>query len=138
MFGCCSCKNIEVRWQVDDLHFTPRACQCEYCKAKAAAYISVRNSNFEVMIHRSAQHRIIRQGTNQAAFHECTACGDLVFVTARIDDFDYGVLNAMCMKDALGFETAIPTNFSWQSALQKKERWRESWCCPVKITYGLT
>ena len=134
MRGSCSCKNIEVVWHTVDLSVVPRACQCEYCLAKGAAYVSKSGTAVEVRVHNERLHRIITHGSRSARFHECGSCADVVFVTANIDGELYGALNAHCMKNKLGFPVSMPLDFSGQSAAQKWQRWRENWCHPVTIT----
>jgi hypothetical protein len=134
MRGNCKCNNIEVVWHTVDYSIVPRACQCEYCLAKGAAYVCKSGTAVEVRVHKERLHRIIMHGSRNARFHECTNCGDVVFVTADIDGEVYGVLNALCMKNVLGFAAAVKMDFAGQTAEQKRDRWRQHWCHPVTIT----
>ena len=131
--GSCRCNNIEVLWHTVDYSIVPRACQCEYCLAKGAAYVCKSGTAVEVCIHKEQLHRISTHGSKTARFHECGHCGDVVFVTADIDGDFYGVLNALCMKNTLGFPAPVKTDFRGHSAEQKRERWRQNWCYPVAI-----
>jgi hypothetical protein len=133
MRGSCSCNNIEVVWHTVDLSVVPRACQCEYCLAKGAAYVSKSGTAVEVLIHKERLHSTVAHGSGTARFHECGNCGDLVFVTAQIDSEIYGALNALCMKNRLGFPAPVSTNFTSQTFEKKRERWRQNWCHPVTI-----
>jgi hypothetical protein len=136
MRGSCSCNNIQVVWHTVDYSGVPRACQCEYCLAKGAAYVSKSGTSVDVLVHKESQHRITVHGSGNARFHECSGCGDLVFVTATIDGTSYGVLNAMCMKNKLGFPAAVMADVSGQTAAQKRDRWRQNWCYPLSISPG--
>lgn len=133
MYGSCSCKNIEIHWQTIDYSLVPRACQCDYCRSRQAAWVSKSGSKFEIRIHREALHRAATHGSGCAAFHECCHCGEVVFVTAEIDGALYGVLNANCLQNPQGFAPAVRTEFASQSAQQKIDRWRQNWCHPVRI-----
>jgi|GEM_PF-5774064 len=73
-------------------------------------------------------------GSRSARFHECGSCGQVVFVTADIGGEVYGALNALCMKNKLGFPPALSTNYFSATAGQKRDRWRQNWCHPVTIT----
>jgi len=126
--GNCRCRNIEVRWQITDYSLVPRACPCVYCKQKSAAYVSKSGSRFAVIIHNNALHRTAQNGSNQAHFHECANCGDLVFVTAEIEGDTFGALNAHCLHNKYGFPTPVPTDNTSQSAREKLARWRQHWC----------
>jgi hypothetical protein len=135
MHGSCSCNNIEIAWQVIDHSLVPRACQCDYCLQKSAAYVCKSGTTFEVTIRSSTLHRALQHGSNSAVFHECANCGQFVFVTAEIQGELYGALNANLLNNKLGFSAAVNVNFSEQSAAQKQQRWRQNWCHPVLIKY---
>ena len=134
MHGSCRCRNFEVIWQIVDFSLVPRACQCTYCVSKSAAYVSKSGTKFEVTIHNETLHRVVQHGSNSAFFHECAHCNELVFVTAEIEDELYGVLNAYCLQNKLGFATPVETVFDTQTAAQKRQRWRLNWCHPVVVT----
>jgi hypothetical protein len=89
--------NIEICWQITDYSLVPRGCPCDYCAQKSAAYVSKSGSRFAVIIHNSALHRTVQNGSHQAHFRECAHCGDVVFVTAQIEGETYGALNAHCL-----------------------------------------
>ena len=133
MYGCCDCKNIEIHWQISDLSLIPRACQCSYCAAKGAAYVSKSRSKFEATIHNDNCYGRVHHGSGSATFHECTNCDTVVFVTAEIEGELYGALNAHCLTNPLGFPTPILTHFSKESGATKQQRWRQNWCQPVLI-----
>jgi hypothetical protein len=135
MRGSCSCNNIEVVWHTVDYSVVPRACQCDYCRAKGAVYASKSGTAMEVLIHKVDLHRIITHGSGVARFHECGNCTELVFVTADIDGEMYGALNAACLKNKLGFSGAVVADYSGDSAAERRERWRQHWCHPVRITF---
>jgi hypothetical protein len=134
MRGRCSCNNIEVLWHTVDYSVVPRACQCDYCLAKNAAYVSKSGTTVEVFIHKRDQHRITTQGSGVARFHECGNCGELVLVTADIDGEIYGALNATCLSNKLGFSPPVLVDYTGDTAVRKRERWRQHWCHPVRIT----
>jgi hypothetical protein len=62
------------------------------------------------------------------------SCGDVVIVTADIDGTVYGALNALCMKNKMGFPASVRTDFSGQTAGQKQDRWCQNWCHPITMT----
>lgn len=134
MRGSCDCNNIEIIWHVIDYSLVPRACQCDYCVTKSAAYVSKSATKFEAIIRNNNLHKTVQQGSNSAVFHECANCDQVIFVTIEIDGELYGALNANHLNNKLGFSTPVKTNFSSQTAQQKQERWRQNWCHPVSIT----
>lgn len=132
--GSCDCNNIKVTWHVFDYSLVPRACQCDYCFSKSAAYVTKEGTKLEVLIHNEKFHKKVQQGSNSAVFHECSNCNQIVFVTTEIEDELYGALNANHLNNRFGFSASVNTNFSSQTAKQKRERWRQNWCHPVLIT----
>jgi hypothetical protein len=135
MHGSCRCNNLEVTWRTTDYSIVPRACQCDYCRHKDAAYVSKCGTPVELRIHNAGQYTIVTHGSKSAAFHECGACGDIVLVTARIDGETYGALNARCLNNRLGFAAAVAIDYDGQTAEQKQLRWRQNWCSPIRITH---
>ena len=138
MRGSCSCNNIQVTWKTRDYSLVPRACQCDFCLPRKAAWVSKSGTAVEVIVRKENLHRIARHGSNNARFHECSHCGEVVLAAAEIDGELYGVLNAKRMNNPQGFSDSVRTDFSGQSAEEKRRRWRLNWCCPVSITgpYG--
>jgi len=133
LHGGCRCNNIRVTWRTTDYSVVPRACQCDYCQSKGAAYVSKSGTAVEVRIHDAGRHRWVAQGSQSARFHECGACGDVVLVTAHIDGETYGALNARCLRNRLGFADAVAVDHAGQTAEEKQRRWRENWCSPIRF-----
>jgi len=138
MHGSCRCGNFAVCWHTVDFSVVPRACQCDYCGSKGAAYVSKTRTAIELRIRNASLHRIIRHGSQHARFHECAGCGEIVLVTAELDGEMYGALNANCLRNKLGFANATAIDYAGQTAVQKQQRWRQNWCSPVRISYGST
>ncbi len=133
MRGSCRCKNFRVVWQTVDYSVVPRRCLCPYCRARDAAYVTKSGTRVQVSIQNKDLHNIVRHGSENAGFHECGHCGDLVLVTVEIQGDVYGALNANCLRNKHGFAPAVDTDFSNQSAAEKLQRWRQNWCHPVQI-----
>lgn len=132
--GGCDCNNIEVTWYADDDNIVPRACQCDYCLSKSAAYATKSGTKLEIVIRNENQHKEVRHGSASAVFHECVTCDQIVFVTSIIEGELYGALNANHLDNKSRFSASVKYNFSSQTGKQKRERWRQNWCHPVLIT----
>lgn len=131
--GSCRCNNLAVSWQNVDYSLVPRACDCRYCSDKGAAWVSKSGSAFSLQVQRADAYRKMHQGSEQATFHECRHCGDVVAVSALIDGDCYGALNLYCLRDAHRFPTALPVQLTGLAAAEKRERWRQNWCYPVNL-----
>jgi hypothetical protein len=131
--GQCQCGNIKTKWNCIDYSMSPRACQCDYCSNKQAAYVSKPGSLFELSIIDKQHHHKVKQGSETATFHECSYCNSLIAVTVEIDQILYGILNAKFLNNKIEFADAIETNFDGQSIEEKRQRWQRNWC-RAKIT----
>lgn len=134
MRGACHCNNLCVSWQTVDQSLVPRACQCDYCFDKGAAWVSKSGTRFILHANRAGLHRGVSQGNAAAVFHECANCGDVVCVTALIDGERYGALNAALLHNPAGFENPVPIDVEGLSVPDKLARWRENWCHPVEVS----
>ena len=131
--GGCKCNNIEIIWHTIDRSLVPRECQCDYCVDKGMSYVSKSGTRVEVQIREQNLHHINQQGTMSAKFHECMNCGELVFVTAEIEEELYCSLNAGCIDNLFEFGAAIKMQLCNQTAAEKRKIWLENWCNPVLI-----
>jgi len=132
--GGCDCSNIQITWHTVDCNLVPRACQCNYCSATLAAYVTKSGTKIVASIRNEELHKEVQHGSNSAIFHECTNCDQVVFVTSKIEGELYGALNANHLNNKFGFSASVKANFSSQTVEQKRERWRQNWCHPVLIT----
>lgn len=126
--GSCQCKNIKIVWYCFDYSMFPRACQCEYCVSKNAAYVSKSGTHFDVSIKDVSLHKVVTQGSLSASFHECSICGDIVFVSVEIEGQTYGALNANILVNKFGFNKPQKVSFDGQTSSEKQQRWKNNWC----------
>lgn len=133
LHGGCRCNNLRVTWRTTDYSVVPRACQCDYCRANSATWVSKSGTAIELRILDESLHSVVTQGSRSAEFHECGGCGELVLVTARIDGEVYGALNAKRVDNRFGFAPAVAIDYAGQTAEQKRQRWRDNWCSPVRV-----
>ncbi len=133
ILGSCRCNNISVAWKNVDFSLVPRECLCDYCSAKGAAYVSKSGTVVEVSIRKEKMHTVQKHGSQQAKFHECTYCGDVVFVAATVEGDQYCAVNVNCLESRERFPDATSVNFSSQSPAEKFERWKRNWCQLVLV-----
>ncbi|MEO0973852.1 MAG: aldehyde-activating protein, partial [Pseudomonadota bacterium] len=77
--------------------YTARACDCDYCCAREAAYLSAGDASIEV--RSDAGLRRDRQGSEQAQFLSCSACDSLMAVVCETDEGLIGAVNARWLRD---------------------------------------
>ena len=134
MLGNCNCKNLILDWQIKDFSLIPRACQCQYCLSKNAAWLAKPGSTFSLAIRRAKEYQAVSHGTHSAQFHECLFCGDVVAVTSEIDDIHYGLINVTALQHRARFPDSRATEFIDQSLTQRLAVREQNWSYPVTVT----
>lgn len=80
--------------------------------------------------------RIERQGSQQAEFLSCQACGTLLVVRWQDGDRAYGAVNALALEDYVAFGIGQAASPKRLDATQKAERWKALWFADVGIVDG--
>lgn len=135
MLGGCRCKNITFDWHIRDFSLVPRACQCNYCVSKNAAYVAKPGSKFSLTIMHAKIHHQHTQGSRSATFHECRLCHELVAVTCTIDGQNYGVINANVLAQRKRFPNAKAVQFTVKPKIlaDRLQQRKLNWSSPVTI-----
>ncbi len=136
LYANCECKNIQLRWHVAAEALVSRACQCRYCLNHNARYVSRPGSRIEVSVRNPDQHRLVRQGSGTADFHECRQCKQLVLVSSAIDGVVYGVINAACLQNQQSLIAGDEVSFAGESTEARLARRRQNWCGPVVLSHS--
>jgi hypothetical protein len=133
--GGCYCGNIriDVSFSKDLSTYGPRACDCDFCRKHAAAYVSDPRGALRLRIGNPHEVSRFRQGSNTAEMLLCRTCG--VFVGALYSESDrlYGTLNVRVLNCAASFGTEQSVSPKVLSADQKTQRWRDIWFRDVTI-----
>jgi len=136
--GGCHCGNIRAELQLprESPAYAPRACDCEFCRKHAAAYVSDPQGALSLRILDERIAGTYRQGSGQAEMLFCKQCGVLVGALHRADGLLYGVVNAKVFDGGARFGAEQPVSPQALSADQKARRWQEIWCSDVTIISG--
>ena len=132
--GGCHCGQLRIEFStgLDPASFTPRACDCSFCRKHGAAYISDPAGKLSVSFREGALRRY-RQGSNTAEFLICGQCGVLVAVTFEHDSRTYGAVNIACLNERSGFGSPVPTSPQALSPDEKVSRWLKLWVPDVLV-----
>ena len=132
--GGCHCGQLRVEFSsgLNPAGFTPRACDCSFCRKHGAAYVSDPAGRLSVTFRPGALHRY-RQGSNTAEFLICSQCGVLVAVTFEHDSRIYGAVNIGCLDARTEFGSPAPTSPQALSPGEKVSRWLKLWVPDVLI-----
>lgn len=132
--GGCHCGNLRIEFStgLDPADFTPRACDCSFCRKHGAAYISDPSGRLSVSYPQGALRKY-RQGSNTADFLICGQCGVLVAVTFENDSRLYGAVNIGCLNGRTGIGSPVPSSPQALSPDEKVSRWLKLWVPDVLL-----
>jgi hypothetical protein len=127
--GGCHCGNVRVSLELPrpTAEYSPRACDCDFCRKHAAAYISDAKGALSIAITDERELARYRQGSETAEFLVCRRCGVLVAVTHD----GHATVNARVVDAAFAAEQAVSPK--QLSAEDKVKRWQQVWFADVTI-----
>jgi hypothetical protein len=132
--GSCHCGRLRIEFSTgkDPADFTPRACDCSFCRKHGAAYVSDPAGRLSVSVHQSTLRKY-RQGSGNADFLFCSHCGVLVAVVFEHGHRVHGAVNIGCLDGATGFGPAVPAPPQALGAEERSSRWLELWIPDVEL-----
>jgi hypothetical protein len=132
--GSCHCQRLTLAFDssIDSAATAPRACDCSFCQAHGAAWLS--DPEGELVITASDAEALgrYRQGSESAEFLFCRHCGVLLAVVSATDEGMRGAVNARCLADAGEFASTQTVSPHQLPAEERRARWRKLWT-PVRI-----
>jgi len=133
--GGCYCGNITVRVETDVAasDMTPRACDCDFCTAHGAEWISTPDANLEIEIQNEAALSLYSQGSDSARLWICQRCGVVSAVTCDIENRRKGAVNRRVLDNRNAFPPAEVVSPAKLSVEEKKSRWKTVWMQKVVI-----
>jgi hypothetical protein len=135
MSGGCHCGNIRVDLELTRAPgtYTPRACDCDFCRKHGAAYVSDAHGSLLIRIEDQGNSGKYRQGSGLAEFLLCRNCGVLVGVLHRGASGLYAAVNVNATDVRTDFGAEQPASPKNLSANEKTQRWQEIWFANVKL-----
>ena len=129
--GGCHCGNLRVSLQLSRaaIAYSPRACDCEFCRKHGAAWVSDPEGALRIQITDDRELARYRQGSGSAEFVICRVCGVVVAVTylAR-----HAAVNARALDAAFAADQVVsPKTLAPED---KTRRWQAVWFADV--TFG--
>lgn len=135
--GRCHCGRVQTTHEIvrDASEYSPRACDCDFCRKHGASWLSDPQGALRVEARDVGDLRTYRQGSETADMLLCAHCGVLVAVAFRHRDGMFGAVNAACLEQ---ITLGAPKIVSPQrlSPAEKIERWRAVWS-PVTLSLPL-
>lgn len=132
--GSCHCQRLRLalRGSLQPAETSPRACDCSFCQAHAAAWVSDPDGELVVTASDADALDRYRQGSESAEFLFCRHCGVLVAVVFATDDGMRGAVNVRCLANAGEFALTQTVSPQQLPPEERRERWRRLWT-PVRI-----
>ena len=134
LHGSCHCGRLRIEFSTDQdpADFTPRACDCSFCRKHEAAYVSDHTGRLSVSVREDALRKY-RQGSDTADFLLCGQCGVLVAVVFEHAGRLHGAVNIGCLDGDTGFMAPVPASPQMLSAEEKVSRWLKLWIPDVGL-----
>lgn len=134
--GGCHCGNFSVELQLTRApgSYSPRACDCDFCRMHGAAYVSDPDGALHILIADAAQAGRYRQGSAQAEMLLCRRCGVLLGALFTDGGRCYATVNAKVLDPAVRLDAATAASPKTLSARDKAARWQSMWFANVSIS----
>lgn len=133
--GGCHCGNIafEAILTRRPDSYNPRACDRNFCRARAASYISDRHGKLIIRVKDETNLSRYRQGSGIADSLICNTCGVLVGISYYEDGGPlYAAVNSRTIENA-DFGTEISVSPKSLNDQDKVQRWKDAWFSDVSI-----
>ncbi|WP_152222726.1 GFA family protein [Pseudomonas sp. SCB32] len=134
--GHCHCANISVQAELSRKpdQFTPRACDCDFCRKHGAAYISDAQGKLSIQCRSAANALRYHQGSGTVDFLLCRHCGVLVAALWEDNGRTYAALNAQILDNPATLGAPQPASPRLLPLQERMARWRTLWFADVRIT----
>ncbi|KGJ93921.1 hypothetical protein GAB14E_2476 [Colwellia psychrerythraea] len=125
--GQCSCGQTKVKLSLPETldHYSPRACDCDFCLSRNISYLSYPGAELEV--ESTGPLEVQRQGSNQASFMTCNCCKSVIAVSLQLENNLIGALNSTLLSNASLLQVATIVSPKVLTAKEKLERWQTVW-----------
>lgn len=136
--GCaCGAVSVEAGLSRELASYSPRACDCDFCREHGTAWLSDPAGFLRLRANTGHGFRVERQGSGQAEFLSCEACGTLLAVRWQDgNDHVYGAVNARTLLRSDEFADEQGASPKLLEAGEKTERWKALWFAGVEVTVG--
>lgn len=121
----CGCVSISIRLprQIED--YRPRICDCDFCVARGAGYLS--DPYGTVQARSGRDWAKARQGSELAEFFSCPDCSDLAFVAYAAQSRLTCAVNTNMLSARGRLGPAVEASPKQLSPSEKLVRWQQLW-----------
>lgn len=133
--GGCHCGNIAVTFETNKAatDFTPRACDCSFCRKHSTRALSDPGGHIHLNVQRGDDLNRYQFGTKATEFLICRSCG--VYVSAYMPDGEAAFANVLAsvLDDHGRFGSGELTDYGNEDEASKRARRRQNWT-PATLT----
>ncbi|RKF18139.1 aldehyde-activating protein [Alginatibacterium sediminis] len=125
--GKCSCGQTKVIISLPKTldHYSPRACDCDFCISRNISYLSDPEGKLEIKSVEALD--IQKQGSNQASFITCNGCKSVIAASLQLENKLIGALNSALLSNVALLQGATTVSPKALGAKAKIERWQTVW-----------
>ncbi len=128
--GQCHCGNIryifETGLEIEDMVL--RQCDCSFCRKNGGRYTSDPRGALSVTITDKEKVASYRFGHKTADFIFCRICGVMPFITCRLENKTFAVLNVNTLDQASRLSGDLATmHFDGEEKLSRLARRQKNW-----------
>jgi hypothetical protein len=133
--GGCHCGNISLELELTRApdSYSPRACDCDFCRKHSAQYVSDPQGSLVIRLKREADCGRYRQGSGLAECLLCRNCGVLIGAIYQNDTGLYATINVKTIDARVTFGAEQSVSPKQLSESEKVKRWQDLWFCKVQI-----
>lgn len=134
--GGCHCGNLQCELVLTRpaTRYEPRACDCAFCAAHGAAFVSDPDGALTISVDDATALSRYRHGTRQAEFLVCARCGVFLAVCLPQDDGLRATVNARALADFGAFGGSVSASPQRLAAEDRLARWRQLWFSNVTLS----
>ena len=135
--GGCHCRSILVQLRLSQppITYSPRACDCDFCRKHGAAYVSDPEGSLEIRVKAQGDGRTYRQGSALAELLFCGNCGVLIGALYRDEGRVYATVNAKIVDGPTAFGAEQPVSPQKLAGNDKVKRWQDLWFANVVLSH---
>lgn len=133
--GGCHCGNVGVVVELSNApgSYSPRACDCDFCRKHGASYISDAQGSLHIEVKDPRFLVKYRQGAGIADCVLCSRCGVLLGVLYEENGCLYGAANSSALTGAGSLGEKKPVSPKLLTESEKISRWKEAWFSNVTV-----
>lgn len=138
--GGCHCGNIHIDISLpkSSSEYSPRACDCDFCRKHGASYVSDPMGTLRMTVRAQSDLGRYKQGSGVSDCLICRNCGVLIGYSYQEAGQTWIVVNSRALEGDTAFGAETPVSPKLLAQDKKTERWKQIWFKDVEIRFEQT